>query len=77
MFSLHTSHFLFNVGIFASAHDMRLEWVIVKGVSSFADISGSTNEAWKNFACIMAASVVSKMLSDPVVFKEWRHFGGM
>lgn len=55
-----------------------MEWVIVKGVSSFAvDGSTSTDESWKTFACCMAASVISNMLSDSVIFEDWPHFGGM
>ena len=27
-----------------------------------------------SFASVMAASVVAKMLNDPAVFQEWRHY---
>lgn len=65
-------------GIYLAAHDLKMEWVIVKGVSSFAvDGSTSTDESWKTFACCMAASVISNMLSDSVIFEDWPHFGGM
>ncbi|CAH3192372.1 unnamed protein product, partial [Porites evermanni] len=62
------------IGLFAAAHDLNLEWVIVKGISHFSDDSNNPNESWKSFASIMAASLVSNMLSDPVVFKEWPHY---
>ena len=55
---------------------MNIEWVIVKGISHFSDDS-NTHESWKSFASIMAASLVSTMLHDPVVFKEWPHYEGM
>ncbi|CAH3172277.1 unnamed protein product [Porites lobata] len=61
-------------GLFAAAHEVNIEWVIVKGISHFSDDSNTPNESWKSFASIMAASLVSNMLSDPVVFKEWPHY---
>jgi len=64
-------------GLFAAAHDVNIEWVIVKGISHFSDDSNNPNESWKSFASIMAASLVSNMLNDPVVFKEWPHYEGM
>ena len=55
-----------------------MEWVIVKGVSSFAvEDSKSADESWKTFACCMAASVISNMLGNSVVFEDWPHYGGM
>ncbi|KAL9978645.1 hypothetical protein ACROYT_G016187 [Oculina patagonica] len=60
-------------GIFAAAHDMKSEWVVVKGVSHFAD--SSTRQSWESFACVMAASVVSNILCDPFVFEHWPHYG--
>ena len=64
-------------GLFAAAHDVNIEWVIVKGISHFSDDSNTSDESWKSFASIMAASLVSNMLNDPVVFKEWPHYEGM
>ena len=60
-----------------AAHDMNIEWVIVKAISHFSDDSGTPDESWKSFASIMAASLVSNMLNDPVIFKEWPHYVGM
>ena len=79
------SHFVWSVlyfifpfiGLFAAAYDLNLEWVIVKGISHFSDDSNTPNESWKSFASIMAASLVSNMLNDPVVFKEWPHYEGI
>ena len=56
---------------------MNIEWVIVKGISHFSNDNNTPNESWKSFASIMAASLVSNMLNDPVVFKEWPHYEGM
>ena len=56
---------------------MNIEWAIVKGISHFSVDSNTPNESWKSFASIMAASLVSNMLNDPVVFKEWPHYEGM
>ena len=64
-------------GLFAAAHDMNIEWVIVKGISHFSDDSNTPDDSWKSFASIMAASVVSNMLNNPIVFKEWPHYEGM
>ena len=76
MFTLYGLSFHLT-GLFAAAHDMNIEWVIVKGISHFYDDGNTPNEAWKSFASIMAASLVSNMLSDPVLFKEWPHYPGM
>ena len=65
------------IGLFAAAHDLNLEWVIVKGISHFSNDGNTPDESWKKFASIMAASLVSNMLNDPVVFKEWPHYEGI
>ena len=65
------------IGLFAAAHDLNLEWVIVKGISHFSNDSNTPDESWKSFASIMAASLVSNMLNDPFVFKEWPHYEGI
>ena len=56
---------------------MKIEWVIVKGISHFSNDGNAPNDSWKSFASIMAASLVSNMLNDPVVFKEWPHYEGI
>ncbi|XP_022809479.1 uncharacterized protein LOC111346462, partial [Stylophora pistillata] len=61
--------------LFAAAHDMKMEWLVVKGVREFIHGSGSKNDSWKNFACVMAASVVSNLLGNPFVFEDWPHYG--
>ncbi|KAL9965349.1 hypothetical protein ACROYT_G029138 [Oculina patagonica] len=61
-------------GVFAAAHDLKTEWVVVKGIKDYADGSQSSNDQRGTFACVMAASVVANILSDPVIFEEWPHY---
>ncbi|XP_067018457.1 uncharacterized protein [Acropora muricata] len=61
-------------GVYAAAYDANIEWVIVKGVASYFHQSQSAADEWMSFASAMAASVVAKMLKDPAVFREWRHY---
>ncbi|XP_067019573.1 protein NLRC3-like isoform X2 [Acropora muricata] len=61
-------------GVYAAAYDANIEWVIVKGVASHFHQSQSATSEWMSFASAMAASVVAKMLKDPAVFREWRHY---
>ncbi|XP_078380833.1 uncharacterized protein LOC144663685 [Oculina patagonica] len=61
-------------GLFAASHDLKTEWVVVKGIKDYADGSQSSNDQTGAFACVMAASVVAHILSDPVVFEEWPHY---
>ena len=65
--------FLFT-GVFSAAHDLKMEWVIIKGISDYADGTASSTEHWKPFASVMAASVVNNMLRVPVVFDDWPHY---
>ena len=55
---------------------MKMEWLVVKGVCGFVHSVAPTNNSWKTFACVMAASVVSNMLSNSFVFGDWPHYGG-
>ena len=63
-------------GLFAAAHDMKMEWLVVKGICGFVHGVASTSHSWKTYACVMAASVVSNMLSNSFVFGDWPHYGG-
>ena len=58
--------------MFAAAYNANIEWVVVKGIKDFADETQSSSKKWKEVACVMAASVVAKILNDPVIFKDWR-----
>ncbi|XP_068760971.1 NLR family CARD domain-containing protein 3-like isoform X2 [Montipora capricornis] len=60
-------------GVFAAAYDEEVEWVVVKGVASFVNQTQLSRSDWMSFASTMAASVVAKMLNNPVVFQEWPH----
>ena len=63
-------------GLFAAAHDMKMVCLVVKGVCGFVPGSATKNNSWKTFACVMAASVVSNMLSNSFVFGDWPHYEG-
>ena len=67
---------VFFPGFFVAAHDLQIEWVIVKGISHFSNGSNSAEACWKSHACVMAASLVSYMLKDSTVFKHWPHYEG-
>ncbi|XP_068734156.1 uncharacterized protein [Montipora capricornis] len=58
-------------GAFRAAFDNQIEWLIVKGITDYADGDTSTAEHWSPFASVMAASVVEHILSDPNVFSAW------
>ena len=63
-------------GVYVAAYDLKMEWVVVKGISGYADGTGGITDEWKTFASVMAASVVENMLSDSAVFQSWPHFEG-
>ena len=58
----------------AAAHDFKTEWVVVKGIKDFVDETQSSSKKWKQIACVMAASVVAKILNNPIIFQDWPHF---
>ncbi|CAH3160544.1 unnamed protein product, partial [Porites lobata] len=61
-------------GVYAAAHDLDIEWIVIKGISNFADgrkIKGS----WRTFASLMAASLTAHILSDTIVFHDFPHYG--
>ena len=53
-----------------------MEWVVIKGVSDFADGKNSATNAWRWFASIMAASLTANILSDPIPFEHLAHYEG-
>lgn len=53
-----------------------MEWIVIKGVSDFADGNKSETDLWRPFASVMAASLVSHTLKDSRVFEFWPHFEG-
>ena len=64
------------LGLYTAAHDLDVEWVVIKGVADFADGKKRKTDSWRRFASIMAASLTAHILSDTLVFKDWPHFGG-
>ena len=58
-----------------AAHDLDVEWVVIKGVSDFADGKKSETDSWRPFASTMAASLTAHILSDAIVFEDWAHYG--
>ena len=69
--------FLSISGIFAAAHDLKVEWAVVKGISDYADGTKSSTDGWRPFASVMAASVVANILKGPGVLTGWEHYKGM
>ena len=65
---------MFFSGVYAAAHDFKIEWLVVKGIKDFVKETQSSSEKWKQIACVMAASVVANILNDPVIFQDWPHF---
>jgi len=63
-------------GLYTAAFDLQVEWLVVKGIASYADGRESTNEKWSELASANAASLVAKILNDDVVFKRWPHYQG-
>ena len=61
-------------GLFLAAHDLKVEWIVIKGVANFAD--GREPESWRQFASVMAASLTAHILSNPIVFENWPHYKG-
>lgn len=64
----------FSQGLYTAAYDLKMEWVVIKGISGYAD-GTTTSEGWEKFASVMAASIVANILRDSSVFQEWRHYG--
>ena len=67
-------YFVLFTGVFSAAHDLKMEWVVIKGISNYADGTTSLTQHWKPFASVMAASVVNNILREPVVFEQWPHY---
>ncbi|XP_022804357.1 uncharacterized protein LOC111341650 isoform X1 [Stylophora pistillata] len=61
-------------GLFAAAYDLDIEWCVIKGVSDYADGKKSETDSWRQFASIMAASLVTHAVKDVNVFESWPHF---
>lgn len=64
------------LGVYAAAHNLQIEWVVVKGISDYADGTKDSTKDWKPYASMMAASLVANVLSQPSVFKDWPRYDG-
>ena len=73
---IEKKYVFFFLGLVTAAHDLDIEWIVIKGVSDFADGKKSDTESWRPFASLMAASLVADILSDPIVFRDWPHYQG-
>ena len=62
-----------SIGVFVASQDLKTEWIVIKGISRYADCNDGS-DAWFVFANAMAASVVNNILSEPYVFEEWPHY---
>ena len=60
--------------MFAAAHDLDIEWVVIKGISGYAD-GRKVKDSWKTFASLMAASLTAHILSDTIAFQALPHYG--
>ena len=74
LFLIHVYFTVFNLGLFAAAYDLRIEWAVIKGVSDFADGSKRATEDWQSFSSTMAASLVYNMFKSPDVTRYWPHY---
>ena len=73
--SIHNSLLLYVSGVFNAAHELKMEWVVVKGISGYADGTES-KENWQTFASVTAASLVVSILNDCSIFGDWPHYKG-
>ena len=64
------------LGLYTAAHDLGIEWVVIKGISDYADEKKSETDSWRLFASLMASSLTAEILSDYNVFQHWPHYGG-
>ena len=60
--------------MFAAAHDLDIEWVVIKGISGYAD-DRKVKDSWRSFASFMAASLTAHILSDAIAFQALPHYG--
>ena len=52
-----------------------MEWVVVKGISGYAD-GTEEKENWQTFASVTAASLVVSILKECSIFEDWPHYKG-
>ena len=64
------------LGVYAAAFDLEIEWVVIKGISDYADGTKKSTGDWQPFASAMAASVVNNILKHPGILRDWTQPGG-
>ena len=69
------SLFFFVPGVFSAARDLKMEWVVIRGISGYAD-GTEANENWQTFASVAVASLVVSILNRYSFFKDWPHYEG-
>ena len=72
---IHNSLLLYVLGVFSAAHELKMEWVVIKGISGYADGTES-KENWQTFASVTAASLVVSILKECSIFEDWPHYKG-
>ena len=60
-------------GVYTAAHDLGIEWTVIKGISGYADGRNVSN-SWRPFASLMAASLMAHILSDAIPFQDMPHY---
>lgn len=70
------SFFVCVSGILTAAFDCQIEYLLVKGIADFTYGAQFTSDTWCSCASLMAASLVTHVLSDPAVFRSWPHYDG-
>ena len=66
---------LTSAGLYKAVHDLDIKWMVIKGVSDFADGEKAKGDVWRPFSSVMAASLTAHILRDATVFKDWKHYG--
>ena len=62
------------LGVYTAVHNLQVQWVVVKGISDYADGTKDSTSNWRPYASVMAASLVAHVLRQPSIFKDWpRH----
>ena len=72
---IHNSLLLYVLGVFSAAHELKMEWVVIKGISGYAD-GTKVKETWQTFASVTAASLVANILNQCSIFEDWPHYKG-
>ncbi|XP_068735893.1 death domain-containing ATP nucleosidase-like isoform X3 [Montipora capricornis] len=63
-------------GVYTAAHDLDIEWAVVKGISDYADGTKDSTKDWQCYASVMSASLVAHVLRKPRIFKDWLRYDG-